>query len=37
VDSISTVWLPNVRPPNEILGFERNTIREQKKKSPYSP
>jgi hypothetical protein len=26
-----------LRPPNEILGFERNKIRAQKKKSPYSP
>ncbi len=26
-----------LRPPNELLGFERNKIKEYKKKSIYSP
>jgi hypothetical protein len=29
------IHLPLLRPPDELMGFERNKIREEKKKSPY--
>jgi hypothetical protein len=37
MDSILWYGHQMLRPPNELLGFERNKIKEQKKKSPYSP